>query len=73
MSGAVMAASPQGGAGWPGQQAAGLRVQALSVLGKISPVWVPEGDPNLTGRRGSSDRFSQLLICVCPGDAFLFE
>jgi hypothetical protein len=27
----------------------------------------------LTGRSGSSDRVSQLLICVCPGDAFLFE
>jgi hypothetical protein len=42
-SGAVMAASQQGGVGWPGQQAAGLRVRALSVLGEISPVWVSEG------------------------------
>ena len=27
----------------------------------------------LTGRSGSSNRVSQLPICVCPGDAFLFE
>ena len=50
MSGAVMTASPWGGAG-TARRAAGserepapcLRVRALSGLGEISPVWVSEG------------------------------
>ena len=47
MSGAVMAASPRGGAGRSGGlQAAGQRVQAMSGLGEISPVCVSEGDLN---------------------------
>jgi hypothetical protein len=27
----------------------------------------------LNGRSGSSNHVGQLLICLCPGDAFLFE
>jgi hypothetical protein len=44
ISGAVMAASPRGGPGRPGGMlASGLRVQVMSVLQGISPVWVSEG------------------------------
>ena len=52
MSGAVMAASPRGGAGRPGGlRAAGLRVQAMSGLGEISSVWVSEGGLELPSYR----------------------
>ena len=45
MVGAVMAASPRGGAGTAlaGRRAAGLRVRAMPVLREISRVWVSEG------------------------------